>query len=192
MIMFDIETLSIKSDAVVLSAAAIRFSLDDTQKVRGGSLNDLYREYCRSACFVKFNVSEQFKMKRGTDESTMEWWTKQNQLVREKSFTPSKIDVGTVAGIKTLLEYSMQGDPEPTMWQRGGLDQVVFEDLSRQFQQPILPFWKWMDVRTMINLSKETATRGYCDIPGFDRQFVVKHDPVHDCAYDIMMMLWGK
>lgn len=193
MISFDIETLGISSSSVILSVAAIRFGLGDIDEFKNTAPNDIYRHYLKNSCFVKFKVDEQFKMKRLVDDSTMEWWSKQNQLTREKSFKidPAR-DVGVVQGLKTLYQYCTQGDPEPTMWARGNLDQLVFDDLCDQFKQPKLPFWKWMDFRTAVNLMKETAVRGYCEIPGFDRQFVVKHDPVHDAAYDIMMFLWGK
>lgn len=193
MISFDIETLGITTDSVILSVAAIKFNLNDPETYKDMSLNDIYRQYLKNACFVKFSVEEQFRNKRVTDKGTLEWWSDQNQLTREKSFIiDPKRDVGVVAGLKQIYAYCTQDDKEPTMWARGNLDQLLYDNLCDQFQQPKLPFWKWMDFRTAINLMKETVVRGYCEIPGFDRQFVVKHDPVHDAAYDVMMFLWGK
>lgn len=194
MIALDVETLDIRSSAVILSVAVVRFDLSDAEeKFRGQSPNDVYREYLDSALFVKFDVKEQFNVRRTVDDGTVDWWKQQGQLAREKSFIIDKTrDVDTKTGIQQITDYCYTGDREPVMWQRGGMDQIVWEDLSKQFGMKILPFWNWMDVRTAINITKDTASKGYCSIPDFDRQLVVKHDPVHDVAYDVMMLVYGK
>jgi hypothetical protein len=58
----------------------------------------------------------------------------------------------------------------------------------------IAPYFAWRDVRTAVDLITETGKGGYCDIthPTFKRHNVIKHHPTHDCALDIMMLLYGK
>lgn len=194
MISFDIETLGVRSSAVILSVACVRFETSDVEKFAGQKLNDVYKDYLMNSLFVKFNVEEQIKMlKRTTDDKAIEWWKTQDMLVREKSFRiNTTLDVKAKAGIDLVKQYCYFQDKEPVLWQRGGMDQICFDDMCKQLNIDTLPFWQWMDYRTACNLTKETAKRGYCDVPGFDRQLVVKHDPVHDAAYDIMMLLWGK
>jgi hypothetical protein len=61
-------------------------------------------------------------------------------------------------------------------------------------QDLIAPYNNWRDVRTAVDLLCSTAKSGYAtvDHPTFQRHNVVKHHPTHDCALDIMMMLYGK
>jgi hypothetical protein len=51
----------------------------------------------------------------------------------------------------------------------------------------------WRDMRTAVDLLSG-GTNGYCDVvhPKFNRADVIKHHPVHDCALDAMMLLYGK
>jgi hypothetical protein len=51
----------------------------------------------------------------------------------------------------------------------------------------------WRDVRTAVDLMGG-GTNGYCDVihPLFERAQVIKHHPVHDCALDAMMLMYGK
>ncbi len=56
--------------------------------------------------------------------------------------------------------------------------------------------YQWRDVRTMIDCLMNGGGNGYCNIDSsrtdFNSAVVVKHDPVQDCAFDIMMMRYGK
>lgn len=81
-----------------------------------------------------------------------------------------------------------------TMWARGSLDQMAIDSLAKKLDmQPITGYNMWRDVRTAVDLLSGSSN-GYCDVkhPTFDRAQVIKHHPVHDCALDVMMMLYGK
>jgi hypothetical protein len=59
--------------------------------------------------------------------------------------------------------------------------------------EPVFWFNRWRDVRTGIDLLKG-STSGYCkvDYPGFDPYLhITKHNPIDDCIYDAMMLLYG-
>ena len=68
MFMFDIETLGVESNAVVLSAALIHF---DPEK------RPTYQDLLDNALFVKLNSKDQVKrLGRTVDLGTLEWWQK--------------------------------------------------------------------------------------------------------------------
>jgi len=189
MYMFDVETLGVESTTVVLSAAIIKFDPTSTTLT--------YDDYISEALFVKFDVQEQVtKYKRTIDKSTIEWWSKQHDYVRKISFLPSKEDdLSAVEGIKRIAEYIDTPYNENTMWSRGSLDQMSIDSLCKvSGQELIAPYNNWRDIRTALDCLTETSKNGYCDLKiPFDKgSNVIKHHPIHDCAYDIMMLIHGK
>ncbi len=187
MFMFDVETLGVDSNSVVLSAALIHF--DPAEKPS-------YQELLDNACFVKFKAKEQIEMKRQVDLGTLEWWKNQHHYVRSCAMDPSSDDVTIEQGLTILHNYmnKFPNAQNQTMWARGSLDQMVIDNLARKLDlQPITGYNMWRDVRTAIDILYGT-TNGYCsiDYEGFDRAAVIKHHPVHDCALDIMMLMYGK
>jgi hypothetical protein len=185
--MFDVETLGVESTTVILSAAIIKF--DPT------NLDATYEDYLAEALFVKFDVQEQIKnYKRTIDKSTIEWWAKQHDYVRSVSFNPSEEDdVDALTGIQRIHEYI--GGDQGTFWARGSLDQMSIDSLCKASgAELIAPYHCWRDIRTALDCMCETTKNGYCQLKvDFDsRSSVIKHHPVHDCAYDIMMLLHGK
>ena len=184
MFVFDIETLSIESSAVILTAAMVYF--DDGMS---------YDEIVEKSIFVKFNAKEQISnYKRTVSKSTLKWWSKQSSIARDLSFNPTPNDVSAIDGIELFRDY-LKIDPSPKkiIWARGGLDQMTFESLCNATDtKTIVHYNQWRDVRTAVDLLATTSDDGYCDInhPTFSVQKVLKHHPVHDCAYDAMMLLY--
>jgi len=81
-----------------------------------------------------------------------------------------------------------------TMWARGSLDQMVIDSLSKKVDmQPITGYNMWRDMRTAVDILSGSSN-GYCDIehPTYKRHETIKHHPVHDCALDAMMLIYGK
>ena len=65
MFVFDVETLGVESNAVVLSAALVHF--DPEQRPD-------YQTMLDGACFVKFKAKDQIeRLKRTVDIGTLEW-----------------------------------------------------------------------------------------------------------------------
>jgi len=185
--MFDVETADVESTAVVLSCAIIEFKLDEVPD---------YKTLLNRSMFVKFDVAQQVKeLKRTVDKPTMEWWSKQSEIVKARSLIPGIYDMEAAMGIDMLRGYAhLDIDPDKnydvTFWARGSLDQLCIDSLAKKSGTDILiPYCNWRDVRTAIDLLCDNAARGYVKVPGFNRDIVHKHDPVHDCAYDIMMLL---
>lgn len=187
MFMFDIETLDAESTAVVLSASIIHFDIGEQYT---------YDELMNNSLFVKFDAKEQIAMKRSIDKGTVDWWAGQHEYVRSISLAPKKDDLTALDGINKIKEYiSKYPEKDQTFWARGSLDQMCIDSLCKSVKVDLITNYNvWRDVRTAVDLLTETGKNGYCDIvhPTFQRHNVIKHHPTHDCALDIMMLIYGK
>lgn len=185
MLVFDVETLSKSSEAVILSMACVYFN-------PGEKLD--YNKLLKDAFFAKLDVQRQVKEHhRKIDKGTIDWWGKQCQLAKEKSFIPTPID-DTFENAYQNFRYWVKDHKAEKDWifSRGMLDQLVLDSYEGQLGiEPIFHYNRWRDVRTAIDIIYETET-GYVDVENFDaKAHVIKHDPVHDCAYDAMMIVHG-
>ena len=188
MFIFDIETLGVESNSVVLSAALIHFNPEE---------QPTYQQLLDNACFVKFNAKDQIKrLGRTVDKNTLEWWDKQHSYLKEVSFIPSRTDLSAEDGLQVLKNYMVKFPKakEQTMWARGSLDQLAIDSLAKSVDvEPITGYNVWRDVRTAIDLLYGT-TNGYVEVDQaeFNRASVIKHHCVHDCALDAMQLIYGK
>lgn len=191
MFMFDVETLGVASDSVVLSMACIQF--DPTT-------NPTYKELKESAFFVKFDAKDQVnRLNRKIDKSTVEWWGKQCQNVKIKSLIPSSNDVTVEKGLEQFWSWvESKNDKKSYVWARGNLDEIVLRSLEYQAtgdkDNTVFAYNRWRDVRTAVDFLTSNFN-GYCQVDHPDFNFdidVTKHNPIDDCASDIMMLLYGK
>ena len=182
---FDIETLGKDSNAICLSACLM--SLPD------GDFT--YEELLNNNLFVKFNLKEQRDLGRKADKDTVEWWKTQNDHCKRVSLYPTESDSSAEDGLDLLREYFKNNSKgkNDTNWIRGNLDGIVVDSLAAMIGvKEYAPWWCYRDVRTAVDILKESSDgRGYCKIPGFDVTKVIKHDPIHECAYDAMMLKYG-
>ena len=188
MFMFDVETLNKNSSSVILSMACIHF--DPDAKPSPETLR-------KDSIFIKFDAQEQIKQyKRSVSKSTIDWWAKQCENARIKSFKPSDIDVSAKNGLEQLSKWANTygNDKKKWVWARGNLDQSVLDSLCDDVEiEPVFEYHRWRDVRTAVDFLYNTEN-GYCKIeyPGFDSFLhVTKHNPVDDCILDVMMILYG-
>lgn len=198
-IMFDIETLDVESTAVILSVAMIPFKLNEKYGTKATetypSVDEYWGNLIRRSIFVKFDAREQIdNYKRTVNKPTLAFWNKQCDIVKAKSFLPNKeVDVSTELGVNTLYKHiqNLGLTKDSRFWARGTLDQVCFDSLCRKLgKDPIIGYNHWMDVRTAISFLYDDASSGYRTIPGFEKDSkVMKHDPVQDCAYDILQLI---
>jgi hypothetical protein len=193
MFIFDVETLGKESNSVILSMAAIYFDPDKTPS---------YKEMYDSAFFVKFDVVDQMKrLDRKVGKTTMQWWAKQCENVKIKSFKPNPaIDVKFEDGYEAMRQWAAsKNDDKCYVWARGNLDQLVLDSFEEQLElKPIWPFGRWRDVRTAVDFLYGVNT-GYVtvDVPPWVESFdpalhVTKHNPIDDCCFDAMQLMYGK
>jgi hypothetical protein len=186
MFIVDLETLGKESNAVILSIGAIHFSDDNTSI-----------EYMRdNSFFVKIDASDQYKrLKRTYSTDTIQWWKKQCENARITSYKPNINDVKLEDALEKLRSWSAKySENESWVWARGSLDELVLESAYSYCNvEPIFHYARWRDVRTAIDIMYNTRD-GYCgvDYPGFDSFLhITKHQPVDDCLFDAMMLLYG-
>jgi hypothetical protein len=184
---FDVETLGTESRSVVLSFGVIHFDLN---------LDFTYQDLINNSLFVKFNAAEQIeKYKRTYSKSTLNWWNSQPDIVKKSALVKSNQDVSMLEGINALRNYSLKHDSKNNsiVWARGSMDGGCLESMCTDLNvDQVFEYYRFRDVRTAVDILKDTASRGYCEIPDFDKDIVLKHHPVHDVAYDIMMLKYGK
>jgi len=185
MYIFDIETMGIESNSAILSLACIYFNPEE---------KPTYEQLVDSAFFVKLDAKDQIqRLNRVVSRSTLEWWKKQPVEVQNFSLLPSEEDLKAEdALVKFALWVNQFPDyKSSTIWARGNLDQMCLGSLETELdRKPILHFSRWRDVRTAVDLLTG-SNNGYCSIPNFDESKVIKHNPIHDCAYDAMMLMYG-
>lgn len=191
MLCFDVETLGAESNSVILSAAIVY--MNPAEKNTWESLYE-------NTLFVKFNVKEQVKQyNRVTEKDTITWWNKQCDLAKKQSFFPSEKDLPAKEAIACIRNYiAANCDPKTTLiWTRGSLDQMVIDSLCKATgDEPIMQYSNYRDMRTYVDLAATNSTRGYCAInpetyPGtWDRNVVVKHNPIDDIVLDALMLLY--
>jgi len=188
MFMFDVETLGTESNSVLLSLACIHFT---------HSTFPTYQELKDSAFFVKFDAREQIeKYNRRIEKAALKWWERQCTNAQKWSLRPSEIDVSLHDGLNSLSAWvSEKNDTKSFVWARGTLDQIVLQSCEKACQiDTIFDYNRWRDVRTAIDIFTN-STNGYCDVEHPDFLYerdVTKHNPIDDCAFDVMMLIYGK
>lgn len=185
-LVYDIETLSLRENAAILSIGIVPvdFSKDFD-----------YQDLIDNAFFVKLDARDQIeRLGREKDEDCINWWKKQDRDVIRSQVKPSEDDVTLEEGLKQAGQFmsNLEGYKRKTswVWTRGGMDAMVTEHACHHVgRSPIFPFWVIRDVRTAIDLMAGTDN-GYCQVDATLPE-VTKHHPVHDCAYDAMMIKYG-
>jgi hypothetical protein len=189
MFIFDVETLGKESTAVILSMSLIYFDPDKKPS---------HKELRDNAFFVKLDAEDQMtRLKRTVTKSSLEWWAKQCLNVKIASFKPSEHDIKIEEGYERMRQYAQRfpNHKTCTVWARGNLDQLVLDSIEEKLGlEPIFHYSKWRDVRTAVDFLTG-SDNGYCDVDyeGFNSALdITKHNPIDDCVYDAMMLLYGK
>lgn len=155
MFIFDVETLGKESNSVILSMACIYFNPDEQPD---------HKKLFEEAFFAKFDVEDQIKrLHRKIGKTTMQWWAKQCDNVKNKSLKPNPaIDEKFEVGYERMREWAKsKNDDTCWVWARGNLDQLVMDSMEEQLEiKPIFPFSRWRDVRTAVDFLYGTSN-GY-------------------------------
>lgn len=119
--MIDIETLSVRVDAAVMSIGMVEFDLT-------GIKRELYCELSLDA-----------QPSRVIDQRTLQWWLSLGKKFPLGSASPEQAKSG-------IEEFFREGGPNPKVWAKGiNFDIVILESL---FSNPKpYPLWRYSDVR---------------------------------------------
>lgn len=189
MFLFDIETLDTESTAVVLSMGLTHVTDETTD----------YQKMLDNSLFLKLQTKDQINKGRTISKDTLEgFWDKQVEIVKETSLYPKPTDLTVEESMVIFKQWlNDQGfTRNDCLYTRGSLDSSCLLSLCKAFDLEVpIRYNKFYDVRTLVDfIYDETAKDGYVDVvhETFNPSMVIKHHPVHDCAYDGMMLIYGK
>ena len=135
--MIDLETLGTKPDAVVLTIGGVKFNPNDMSETH-------------SHFYHRFHVDEQLDKKRTTEDSTLEWWGKQDPAVREEALGEHNRE----SVMHILKELNKWCVGVHTIWAQGPVFDIgILENMYRQYDHHVpWPFWKIKDSRTLFGI----------------------------------------
>lgn len=168
--MLDIETLSTRPNAVVLSIGAVRFALAPNVYDGEPMMSD--------AVILLPSLREQIALGRHVDPNTVSWWAKLPAAAREH--WAGKYPESTLNDSRVVLGDFVDGSE--TIWAHGtdfdiGVLRTLFE----------VPPWKYnvvRDARTIYRTIKKIRSMST------DLRFI-EHDPADDCRHQIWR-LWER
>lgn len=157
--MLDLETLSTRPNAVILSLGAVKFDPYSTRIDVDEGIN------------VRIDVDEQTELGRHVQQETIDWWATQPKEVQEEAFGESQ-RISLAELIKRLNKFLVGAD---NIWCQGPVfDIAILEDLYRQLGIPTpWQFWQIRDSRTLFGVHGDPR----------DRNREGAHNALVDCCY---------
>jgi len=143
--MIDCETLGTSPDAVMLTLGAVKFNPYDLQDPH-------------TPLYFRIDVDEQTALGRTIDNSTLEWWGKQDPAIFEEAMSDEdRIPLESM--IAQINKYVVGVDK---IWAQGILFDIgMLENLYRQLKHPCpWNFWQIRDSRTIMDLGDDSAKTG--------------------------------
>lgn len=194
----DFESFGFAPQCAVIDLAVLCFKDDPNSP-------PTFEQLCDSATRVKFDISSQ---KTGNinarifDDSTIKWWANQSPEAKF-NLRASPSDVSLETGVNIVEEFlSSNGvnKKESFGYARGvGFDFGIMVDIIRQItgkretmNEEWCRFWNQRDVRTSIEKTLMTRGMTECPLPMGTLDGFVAHDSIHDCARDVLMMIYAQ
>lgn len=161
-LMLDIETLSTRPNAVILSFGAVKFDPYD------------YRIDVEEGMDVKVDVDEQTAMGRDVQEETLQWWSTQPSEVQEAALG----ETGRISVDEFTKQVNRMMVGVDQIWCQGpAFDMVIIEDLYRQVGKPTpWQFWQVRDSRTLFGVFGDPRPKNRDSA----------HNALMDCVYQAM------
>jgi len=145
-VMIDIETLSTKNNACILTIGAVKFNRKD-KVVK--TIDELTKE--NKTFYVRITRKSCLLLGMDIDPKTVEWWdTKVSEEVRHEAIynNENRIDIG-----KALKELSSFLSGTKYFWSQGSFDYNILENAYNvcNIQLP-WEFWRIRDSRTLFDV----------------------------------------
>lgn len=182
-LIYDWETLSTKSNCIVLSLGVI---VIDSNKIYRDISDFIEGE---NALYLKFDIKEQKEAGRHISKDTLEWWKSQGDAAKHV-LVPSQKDVSYKVISQKMKELFVKNDLNPKSshaYSRGHFDYPILQDICEQLKTECpIPFWNSRDIRTFIDVMIG-SNRG--KIPNWKpKENIVLHNSLHDCINDYFQM----
>jgi hypothetical protein len=155
--MLDLETLSTRPDATILTFGACKFNPYTQHDIVDG-------------IYFRVNVDEQIALNRHVDDNTIAWWGNQAADVYNEAFDPAdRISLDEFT--KQLNRFIVGCD---NIWAQGPVfDIVILENLYRQMGIPCpWQFWQIRDSRTLLSTHGDPRDRNKAGL----------HNALEDCV----------
>jgi len=135
--MIDLETLATTPDAAILTIGACTFDPKGS-------------EIC-TQFYERIELETQEPLDRHIDNSTLEWWGKQDKQIQEDAFGEG----GRITIQEAMKKLYTFGLGTSNVWSHGSVfDVVIIENICRQLQQAVTwKFWDVRDTRTLFDLA---------------------------------------
>lgn len=155
--MLDLETLSTRPDATILTFGACKF-------------NPYGQEDIGKGIYFRINVDEQIQLGRHVDDNTVEWWSRQAEDVREEALGDG--DRISLEQFTQELNRFIVG--ANNIWAQGPVfDIVILENLYRQLEKPCpWQFWQIRDSRTLLSTHGDPREKNKAGL----------HNALEDCV----------
>lgn len=191
---FDFETFGTTSRPPLIDLAVIPFR--DDQFENPPKFEDLVASGLR----VKFRIKGQGRI---SEKEVVAFWKQQPVEVKTRLLMPSDEDMSLMDGLEKVIDFMKANRVDfwkSHQWCRGNnFDYPIYDELFREktgllyiADETPIHFSRARCIRTAIeqNLNIRNATECPLRIgllPGF-----VHHDSLHDCAKDILQLLYSK
>ena len=135
-VMLDLETLSTRPDATILTFGACKFNPYRQQEIEQG-------------VYFRINVDEQIALGRHVDDNTVVWWSQQAEDVRDEAFGEEN-RISLEQFTNELNKFIVGAK---CIWAQGPVfDIVILENLYRQLGKPApWQYWQIRDSRTLLS-----------------------------------------
>ena len=156
-IMLDLETLSTRPDATILTFGACKFDPYTQTDIDKG-------------IYFSINVDEQTELGLHVDDNTVEWWGRQAEDVREEALGDG--DRISLEQFTQELNRFIVG--ANNIWAQGPVfDIVILENLYRQLGKPCpWQFWQIRDSRTLLSTHGDPREKNKAGL----------HNALEDCV----------
>lgn len=133
----DLETLDVRPTATVLTLGGVKFNPLNTDE----PYDELY---------FKISIDDQDRYGRTANDSTIEWWTKQDPVIRDEAFDQT----GAITVEEACARIARWCVGVDTFWGQGyGFDFTMIGDLFYNIKRPIpWQFWQVLDSRTLFRM----------------------------------------
>jgi len=155
--MLDLETLSTRPNAVILTLGAVKF-------------NPFSLEDPGPGLYIRPDVDEQIAQGRDVQDETVNWWMNQAEDVREEALgTDGRISVEDM--YRQLNRFLVGAN---SIWAQGPLfDFAILENLYRQYGWPTpWQYWQIRDSRTLFGVHGDPRVKGKVGL----------HNALEDCV----------
>ena len=155
--MLDLETLSTRPNAVILTLGAVKF-------------NPFTLEDPGPGLYIRPDVDEQIAQGRDVQDETVNWWMNQAEDVREEALgTDGRISVEAM--YQQLNRFLVGAN---SIWAQGPLfDFAILENLYRQYGWPTpWQYWQIRDSRTLFGVHGDPRVKGKVGL----------HNALEDCV----------